>query len=487
MKICIISSIGKQTYQGKYLERNEETSSFWNLALFNNGQPLDVVDYYLSTNGNKDFINPNRHIYTNGILLANRLYDEKTDITIQNSINDSFLVQKFDVLIISTNYITTGWVLVLKKLLEKCSIHKVKCIIGGIGIKKLFQKERIVFNEICGLLDGYILIADSGLSALIDTFNRIKNNKKDNEKVVFCDDLYDFKHEDYSLRHIDSSIHPKHTALITQTGCVYDCAFCSYKEKNKFHQFFNIQEIKMAIDELVKTNVNTLYHLRFADETFNVDNSRVIELCNFIKKQNYSFRWSCFLRANNITDELIYSLSNSGCDFVSIGVESGSRYLQRLMNKNIDLDNLKIDIKKLRDAGIIVNISLLVGFFGENEFTIEETMKYIAESKPDLARINLWYPARIDKNKALFDEYNFRYSNGKWIHNTTTQEKAIEFARKIYLMDSDTTFVPPFSSIFDQWPVLSSYGLSKNEIVNIFRNYYILAKKFANKNSNLNL
>ena len=220
-------------------------------------------------------------------------------------------------------------------------------------------------------------------------------------------------------------------------------------------------------------------HIRFADETFNIDNSRVIDLCKFIREQGFAFRWSCFLRANNITDELIRSLSNSSCDFVSIGVESGSEFLQRLMNKNIDLTQLRHTIYKLRNAGIVVNISLLVGFFGETESTIQQTMDFITACKPDLARVNLWYPAQSKKNKALFDEYGFHKIGRTWYHKTTSEQDAVFYAKKIYLMDSDTAFIPPFSSIFDQWPVLSSYGMSQKEILEIFRKYYTISKANA--------
>lgn len=301
------------------------------------------------------------------------------------------------------------------------------------------------------------------------------------DKVIMCDDQYDFNYKDYSLEHIDVSLHSKHTALITQTGCVYDCAFCSYKEKNKNHYFFDIEEIKRALLELDRTNSKGLSHVRFADETFNIDNTRVIDFCNFIKLQKFKFHWSCFLRANNITEELIKALAGAGCDFVSIGAETGSEFLQRIMNKNINLERLKKSIKMLRDEGIIVNISLLVGFLGENESTIQETMQFIIESKLDLARINLWYPARSDKNKELYEEYGFQRFEKTWRHKTLSEYDAVILAKKIYLMDSDTAFLPPFSSIFDQWPVLASYGLSKREILKIIKEYYRVSKLNALK------
>ena len=58
-----------------------------------------------------------------------------------------------------------------------------------------------------------------------------------------------------------------------------------------------------------------------------------------------------------------------------------------------------------------------------------------------------------------------------------SEQEAVIAAKKLYLMDSDTIVIPPFSSIFDQWPVLSSKGLKADKIVNILRSYYTNAKK----------
>jgi len=474
VRICIVSSIGEQTCQGIYLEIQPGSRDLWDLAVFDNGQPLDVVDFYQKEMGGAVRFNPDRHIYTNGILLANRLRSVTHDITVVNSLADDYPFDDTDVVIISTNYVTARWENHLINMLIKLKKKGIKCIIGGIGIKKICEKNKKRFGKIYELVDGYIIISDNGLSVMNETLNRLFFPIEN--KVIEIEDDYDLRYMDYSLEHIGNTLHSKHTALITQTGCVYDCMFCCYKEKYKKHTLMDINEVKKALIELNKTNIHGLSHIRFADESFNIDNSRVIDLCNFIREQKFPFRWSCFLRANNITDDLIGALSSSGCDFVSIGVESGSELLQRLMNKNIDLPKLKHEITKLRDAGIVVNISLLIGFFGETETTIQQTKDFIIESQVDLAKINLWSPAQNEKNRALFDEYAFHRVGRTWRHQTASEQDAVRYVRSLYFMDSDTAFIPPWCSIFDQWPVLSSYDLSQREILEVFRKYYRVSK-----------
>ena len=235
MRICIISSIGKQTYQGKYIEMKSQWAPFWNLALFKDETPIDVADYYMLKKSGIANYNSNRHIYTNGILLANRLYDITNDIVIMNSLSDDYSISNFDVVIISTNYVSANWIEHLKNILINCKYQNIKCIVGGIGIKKIYKREKKLFDEISQLTNGYILISDSGLEALRIAVKNIMMPIKN--KIIESEDVYDFNYKDYSLEHIDSSLHSKHTVLLTQMGCVYDCAFCSYKEKNQKHIF----------------------------------------------------------------------------------------------------------------------------------------------------------------------------------------------------------------------------------------------------------
>ena len=474
MRICIVSSIGKQTYQGKYLEKKGIWSDFWNLALFHEGMPIDIVDYYQLISEGRIQINSDRHIYTNGIVLANRLSNDNS-VCIWNSLPDSYDIENIDVLLISTNYITGNWIFYLKDLLIKCNKLGIKCVIGGIGIKKLYLNDNLQFQEISNLVDGFIVIADGGLKATKWAVEHIYDRIPD--KIIIGENDYDFMHTDYSMKKIDVSLHSQHTVLLTQNGCIYNCAFCSYKDRNGEHTFFDLDEVKQALLEIVRTNKKGIRHIRFADETFNLNNHRIIELCNFITEQKFEFTWSCFLRANNITKELIDALAKSKCDFVSIGIESGSRKMQKIMNKNIDLDQLKNSISLIKEAGIVVNVSLLVGFLGEDDRTIQDTIDYIRDCKPTLARINLWYPARGENNKELFQEYGFIVDKDTWRHDTMSEQEAVIAAKKLYLMDSDTIVIPPFSSIFDQWPVLSSKGLKADRIVNILRSYYTNAKK----------
>jgi hypothetical protein len=477
MRICVISSLGEQTYQGKYINKKSIWSDFWDLALFQNDIPVDVVDYYELKYQNANILKNidnsySRHIYTNGILLVNRLLKHYEKIELLNSINNVEALIDFDIVVISTNYVFNDWIENLHQILFFLKKHKIKCIVGGIGIKRLYLEKSSKFSSLKNIIDGYIIISDSGIPKLIWATSHLKEIK---DNVLFCEEEYQPDINDYSLLNIETKLHPHHSTFATQSGCLFNCAFCTYKEKHEKHTYYNSDIVKKSLLSLY-TSGNKLKHLRIVDETFNTSIIKAIDFCNFVSSQRFGFTWSCFLRANNINLPLVKALSKSKCNLVSIGVESGSSFMQKIMNKNIDLVKLSHNIKMLQAYGIKVNISLLVGFFNESKETINETIKYIKTSTPDFARINIWYPSIVKSNESLFITNKFKTFDNSWEHASMSEKQAIDAAKRIYLSDSSTIFIPPFTSIFDQWPVLASYSLTSDEIYGVFKEYYELSK-----------
>lgn len=473
MKYCILASLGAQTFQGKYIDKKSNWKPFWDLALFHKGIPIDVVDYYNLQRSPKDFApNSNRHIYTNGILIYNRLSKLVQDITLFNSLEQHENIFKYDVIIISTNYVSTNWEDNLIALLSQLRERKKKVILGGVGIYKLYQAGHCKYKKIRQLVSGFIILSTNGLSLLEYAAVNIRFDM-DSVKELTGDEIYEMKQDDFSLSKLPLQFHSKHSTLLTQTGCCYNCAFCSYKERSEDHRFFELSTVMNALKNMCETNRNGLLHLRIVDEAFNTNTQRAIQFCNYIIEQGIQVKWSCFLRIDKVTLELANALKRAGCDFVSIGIESGSQKMQKIMNKNLDLQKAKDNIRILQSLGIVVNTSLLVGFFGEDFQTVQETIDYINDVKPDLARINVWSPSKKQPNK-LYAEYNFAFDDmlNTWTHDTTNESEAIKFSVQIYKSSSETAILPPFTSIFDQWPVLVSYGLTSEQIVRLFRNYY---------------
>ncbi len=161
--------------------------------------------------------------------------------------------------------------------------------------------------------------------------------------------------------------------MITTRGCAYNCKFCKDPGKNRYKEY-PLETIKQQIRFLVVEK--KLKWISFVDDTFTFNRNRVIELCEWIKSENLSFKWTCCTRADTLDDELIKIMSSAGLHYAIIGVEAGNEEIRQGINKNISSsDYIKI-INSLRENRVRVLCSYVLGNPNETYTQIGETISF---------------------------------------------------------------------------------------------------------------
>jgi len=181
------------------------------------------------------------------------------------------------------------------------------------------------------------------------------------------------------------SILAKHnpiTTVISSRGCPYKCKFCSNLESGQRVRF---RSAKSVVDELREcVNKFGIYDYLFFDELFTVNKERVIDICNEITSRGLKIRWHCRSRADVLDEEMIIKMRKSGCRLIQFGIETGSERLQKLVNKNLNLDKVEYVMKIASDHGIYTYGNFMVGLPTE---TPDETISTIDFAK----KLNLDY------------------------------------------------------------------------------------------------
>jgi hypothetical protein len=97
--------------------------------------------------------------------------------------------------------------------------------------------------------------------------------------------------------------------------------------------------------------------------------------------------WGCFARADEFARQpsLAKTMREAGCGWVFLGVETGSDRLLKDMRKGCTVRDVERGISLARDAGIRVHANLIVGFPGETERTVDESLALVERTRPDLA------------------------------------------------------------------------------------------------------
>ena len=124
-------------------------------------------------------------------------------------------------------------------------------------------------------------------------------------------------------------------------------------------------------------------HFRVQDDLFTFSRRRLNELLPLLGAEGIVYR--CFARVTGFCPEVAQLLVDSGCRHVSFGVESGSpRILGRhAMNKCQTPEQIRRALATAARAGLTTRIYLIVGFPGETEQTITETLALVKDSPWD--------------------------------------------------------------------------------------------------------
>jgi hypothetical protein len=107
----------------------------------------------------------------------------------------------------------------------------------------------------------------------------------------------------------------------------------------------------------------------FVHDNFTVNRKRTVALCKALQRSEIKFAWSCSARTDCIDNELIDLMHKAGCAGIFLGIESGSERIQKIVQKELDLETAKERIRRLNQDEIEVAASFIIGF---PEETIED-------------------------------------------------------------------------------------------------------------------
>jgi radical SAM superfamily enzyme YgiQ (UPF0313 family) len=162
-------------------------------------------------------------------------------------------------------------------------------------------------------------------------------------------------------------------------GCPFNCTFCSTTKF--FHRKFRIKSVERVIKEL--------QHLRdysgeeklicnFTHDMLTYNEKYIISLCDEIRR-NFGdiIRWSCSARLDCLSERTIRKLAEANCNSIFIGIESGSKKIQKAINKNLDLAKLPMIQEELIKNKIEAIYSFILGFPEETPEDVNETIRII--------------------------------------------------------------------------------------------------------------
>jgi p-methyltransferase len=264
----------------------------------------------------------------------------------------------------------------------------------------------------------------------------------------------------YSNKDLGSTLQTR-TAL----SCPFRCTFCDYPVRAGKWVPQEITQVEHELRQIQeRSNVTNLV---FIDDTFNVPADRFKEILRMMIRNQFTFRWYSYLRCNIMDEELCDLMARSNCGGVFLGIESGDPDVLKIMKKVATPEQYLRGMKLLNASGIMTFASLIIGFPGETERSVENTIQLLQDAGPTFFRGEIWYnnprAPIYSKSKDVHNINGFGY---KWRHNTMEWEQGCEMVLKLFKTVSNSTWLPMYD--FDFWilPYLEGKGLTVEQIKN---------------------
>lgn len=161
-------------------------------------------------------------------------------------------------------------------------------------------------------------------------------------------------------------------------GCPFSCTYCS--TKLFWGRKYRLKSADRIIAEI--KDIHDRFHVEafnFEHDMFTMNREKVIDICQKLKSLDFSIQWRCSARMDCLDEELIDIMVDAGMNMLFVGIESGSPRMQKLIHKNLKLDNIPEMLAYISSKGVNITASFIYGFPNETEEDFAQTMALMTE------------------------------------------------------------------------------------------------------------
>ena len=382
-------------------------------------------------------------LYISAYLEANGFDNEVYDATFSNLATLKVHIERTrpSIIGIYTNLMTKLNVLKIIQFVKKDpALQGIKIILGGPEVRNHKEKfleygaDVIVFGEgedtmldlvkawSVGVepdllsMQGIAFISDDGIMVmpdrvLIRDINQLPfpNRKKIDLQLYF--NAWKQKHG-FSMVNVN-----------TMRGCPYSCKWCS---RAVYGGSYRRRSPKLVVDEILWLQKNYRFDMIwFVDDVFTINHKWLHEFAAEIENRKVVVSYEIITRSDRVNEEVLQLLKQSGCFRVWIGAESGSQKIIDAMDRRVKVEQVRETIKMVKTYGMEAGTFIMLGYPGEEESDIKETLHHLKYSNPDYYTITVAYPI---KGTPLYSEVeNIFTEELPW---ETSTDRDIDFKRR---------------------------------------------------------
>ena len=168
--------------------------------------------------------------------------------------------------------------------------------------------------------------------------------------------------------------------IFSGRGCPHRCIFCLWPAV-MHGQKIRLRSPETVVDEMeydikLCPQVSRGGEFFFEDDTFTINKSNAIRICEEILRRGLKVTFSVNARTDTADEELFRMLKKAGCRELLVGFESGNQEMLERMGKNGSVEDATRFMALARGSGLDVHGCFVLGLPGETESSIEETIQF---------------------------------------------------------------------------------------------------------------
>ncbi len=173
------------------------------------------------------------------------------------------------------------------------------------------------------------------------------------------------------------------TTVQASVGCAFRCKFCLAPVLTREWHGSRImcrsaESIMAEIRECYERHKIKKFFLRA--DTFTMNKKNVLELCRMIKESGLPIKYVANSRVDTVDCDMVKELSESGCEVIAFGIETGSakslkRIGKTMMRPEEYFKKAEDIVRCCRRYGIKSYLFFIIGFFWETKDDIMETIR----------------------------------------------------------------------------------------------------------------
>jgi anaerobic magnesium-protoporphyrin IX monomethyl ester cyclase len=227
--------------------------------------------------------------------------------------------------------------------------------------------------------------------------------------------------------------------IIISRGCPFNCHYCGAKTiwTHKVRRR-SIGNIISEIEYLFSRNKSR--DISFWDDSFTCDRKFISELLKKLRKFA-GLHFSCITRLDLIDAELLAEMKAAGCSQILFGIESGSDRVLQLIDKKLNVEQIKRQTSVVDKAGILWLGFFLIGYPGEKKEDIIETVAFMKELNAYWSEVNIFNPLpgtqiwnKLEAERLVNSQMDFSKNSQVSTEHCFVDDMSIEEFREIALL-----------------------------------------------------